>query len=361
MNSLIKAELVEDEEDDEEFVRFTDQMSNTLTLPLANFVPKYEERPLGRKLSTLVLTETSVNLVRLLNELLQKQALYHTLQNELVESSAFWIKNYSSIALQTASSELEPIHAKRRKIQPNVEPKKTKGIARAEELTGRSSLEKVAEAAWNGFCYIDIEDIAVEDFDLENTEKLVKEIGLQMEPGKLVINVVAYGPSGDNVPRVNQQTVSQFHFKALSAKDLLSAVKQIQASGGQLKYFPGGKVLASVYRLEQQVDRNVEQYITAKEQFVTGGIMKKLTNQDWVRLCVEGKVMFDDEEQGDAHVRRLMTSFDIWSKHQIEAVISLVHKCEGPLLHQVLKMISNFEIKGLTPSEGQIRKKSSLI
>ena len=76
MNSLIKAELVEDEEDDEEFVRFTDQISNTLTLPLAKFVPKYEERPLGRKLSTLVLTETSVNLVRLLNELLQKQALY---------------------------------------------------------------------------------------------------------------------------------------------------------------------------------------------------------------------------------------------------------------------------------------------
>ena len=165
----------------------------------------------------------------------------------------------------------------------------------------------MAESAWNGFCYLNIDDIAVEDFNVENTGKLVREIGLQLEPGKLVINVVAYGPTVDEVPRVTQQTQSKFNFKALSAKDLLSAAKQIQASGGQLKYFPGGNVLGSVYRLKHQQDRNVEQYITAKEQFVSGGVIKKIENQDLVKLCVEGREMFDDDRESDMHLRRLLT------------------------------------------------------
>ena len=160
MQSLARVELVE--EDDQELVCFIDQMNNSLTLPLDNFVPKYEERELGRKLSTIVLTETSSSLIRMLNELFQKQALYHNLQNELVESSAFWIRNYSSIAMQVSSSEATPIHAKRQKPQNNTASKKSKGVARSEELNNRWSLEKLAESAWNGFCYLNIDDIAVD-------------------------------------------------------------------------------------------------------------------------------------------------------------------------------------------------------
>ena len=103
MQFLTHAELYEDEE--EEFVCFTDQNKNTISLPLTNFVPKYEERALGRKLSTIVLTESPVIVISLLNELFEKRELYHKLQNELAESSSFWIRNFSSIVLQVGSSQ----------------------------------------------------------------------------------------------------------------------------------------------------------------------------------------------------------------------------------------------------------------
>ena len=257
MQSLAGAELIEDEE--EEFVRFTDQVKNSISLPLSNFVPKYEEKELGRKLSTLALTETSVNLVRLLDELCKKKELFQKLQNEVIESSSFWIRNYSSVALQVSTSVSGPIHVKRKKIQSNVSSKKSKGISRSEELSNQWSLEKNAESAWSGFIYLEMDDIDVESFDVENTARLVHEVSLQMDPGKLVISVAAYGPPVNDVRRITQQNVEQFQFKALSSKDVLSAAKQIIASGGQLKYFPGGKVLCSVYRLDQERERNVEQ------------------------------------------------------------------------------------------------------
>ena len=355
MQFLTHAELVEEEE--EEYICFTDQNKNTISLPLTNFVPKYEERALGRKLSTIVLTESSDIVISLLNELFEKKELYHKLQNELAESSSFWIRNFSSMSLQVSSSQSSPVHVKRRMQQPKCPAKKSKGEARTEELSNKWSLEKIAESSWCGFVYLEVNDINVDEYDLDNTARLVKEISLQLDPGKLIVNVAAYGPPVKDVPKINQQSVGQFDFKALSSKDALSAAKQIQDSGGHLKYFPGDKVLASVYRLDPQSERNVEQYIKAKEQFVTEGIQKKLTNQDWVKLCIEGREMFEDTADGDTHIRRLLTSFDIWSKHQIDTVVHLVNRIEGPLLHQVLKMISNFEVLGLTPSENQIRKR----
>ena len=63
----------------------------------------------------------------------------------------------------------------------------------------------VSRSWLNVFCYLNIDDIELEDFDSEN--KLVKEISLRLEPAMLVITVVAYGP----------------------------AAKQIQESGDQLK------------------------------------------------------------------------------------------------------------------------------
>ena len=65
-------------------------------------------RELGRKRSTLVLTETLSNFMKMLNELFQKKALYHNLQNKLVQSSAVWIRNYSSIAMRVSSSKASP-------------------------------------------------------------------------------------------------------------------------------------------------------------------------------------------------------------------------------------------------------------
>jgi hypothetical protein len=357
MHSLVLAELVEDDDDEEEFVCFTDKMGNTISLPLTNFVPKYEERQLGRKLCSLVLTENSSSLIRLLNELFQKKDLYHGLKNEIVESSAFWIRNYSSIALQVSGAGSAPVNVKRRKAQESKLAKKSKGDARVQEINKKTSLEKRAESSWNGFCYIDIDEISVDEFDSENTARLVKEISLQLDPGKLVVSVAAYGPSVREVPTVNQKTVNQFNFKALTSRDVLSALKQIQSNGGQLNYFSGGKVLASIYRLEQDSERNVEQYIRAKDQFVTERISKKLTNQDWIKLCIEAKDMFDDQIESESHMRRLLRSFDLWSKHQIDTVINLVNNCEGPLLFQVFQMISNYEVKGLTPSEEKLRKK----
>ena len=45
----------------------------------------------------------------------------------------------------------------------------------------------------------------------------MKEISLQLDPGKLIVNDAAYGPSDEDVPKINQQTVGQFDFKALSS------------------------------------------------------------------------------------------------------------------------------------------------
>ena len=90
---------------------------------------------------------------------------------------------------------------------------------------------------------------------------------------------------------------------------------------------------------------------------MTDCVSKKLTNQDWIKLCIEAKDMFEDQNDGEIHMRRLLRSFDLWSKHQIDTVINLVNKCEGPLLFQVFRMISNYEVKGLTPSEEKLRKK----
>ena len=50
-----------------------------------------------------------------------------------------------------------------------------------------------------------------------STARLVKEISLQLDPGKLIVNDAAYGPSDEDVPKINQQTVGQFDFKALSS------------------------------------------------------------------------------------------------------------------------------------------------
>ena len=47
------------------------------------------------------------------------------------------------------------------------------------------------------FCYLNIDDIELEDFDSEN--KLVKEIGLRLEPAMLVITVVSYGPAAKQI------------------------------------------------------------------------------------------------------------------------------------------------------------------
>ena len=109
-----------------------------------------------------------------------------------------------------------PLPAKRRNPPSNTSHnKKSYGVARSGELNNKWSLKKLSESAWNFFCYLDI-DHSHRSGGLW-FRKLVKEISMQLEPGRLVINVVAYGPTTvDEVPSVTQQTRSKFDFISLA-------------------------------------------------------------------------------------------------------------------------------------------------
>ena len=370
MQYLVSASLIEEESEPEKCIQFLDKIGNTITYPFQNLIPVLEGYALGKKLSAWLISESEDQFIEKLNNLLAKKEFFHQLNIEVAESSRNWMTKIGSIALNhEKGNEETPKHVKRKNSSSTIttnnddtdscrEAKKFKANRREKTLKEKDSFEVKAENAWLGFTWMDISLIDVDNVDTDNVTFLEKEFRIQLEPSKVVINVAVYIPAHMATIEFDvKKNMDKVRVKALSSKDSIAALQLIERSKSGPKYI-GDRVLVSIYKFKEgEEDFPLENYIATKHQYATESYKTKLSNQDWLRLCVENRLYSNDQIQSDKNSRQLLSSFNTFQKHQIETILKVANKCDPKLILEFIEKISLYEVKGLMPSENEIRSR----